>query len=95
MEIIFVIAFWIGVNSLVGYWIGARKNCVGAAVALSILLGPIGWILVIFDPGGMRRCPFCAEDVKTEAEVCRFCQRDLPALGSPRRPSIHLLEFQK
>lgn len=25
-----------------------------------------------------RACPFCAEDVKHEAIVCRFCGRDLP-----------------
>ena len=25
-----------------------------------------------------RVCPFCAEQIKTEAKVCRFCQRELP-----------------
>ena len=25
-----------------------------------------------------RACPFCAEQIKTEAKVCRFCQRELP-----------------
>lgn len=29
--------------------------------------------------GSMRKCPSCAEVVKVEAVVCRFCQRDLPA----------------
>ncbi|MFZ2309032.1 MAG: hypothetical protein WAW34_17000 [Rhodoferax sp.] len=27
---------------------------------------------------GERKCPFCAEVVKREAVICRFCQRDLP-----------------
>lgn len=27
-----------------------------------------------------RKCPHCAEFVKAEAKVCRFCQRDLPSL---------------
>lgn len=27
-----------------------------------------------------RKCPFCAEFVKAEAIVCRFCQRDLPPI---------------
>jgi regulator of RNase E activity RraB len=30
--------------------------------------------------GSMRQCPSCAEVVKVEAVVCRFCQRDLPAV---------------
>ena len=29
---------------------------------------------------GVRTCPYCAEQVKAEALICRFCQRDLPAL---------------
>lgn len=26
-----------------------------------------------------RKCPFCAEYIKEEAVICRFCNRDLPA----------------
>jgi RNA polymerase subunit RPABC4/transcription elongation factor Spt4 len=43
---------------------------------------------------GRRKCPFCAELVKREATVCRFCGRDLPAakLIPCRECDTHLVE---
>ncbi len=30
-----------------------------------------------------RKCPFCAEFVKTEAKVCRYCHKELEIHSSP------------
>lgn len=36
--------------------------------------------------GEIRTCPYCAEQVKAQATICRFCQKDLPVL-EPNTPS--------
>jgi predicted Zn finger-like uncharacterized protein len=35
-------------------------------------------------PETTRTCPYCAEQVKAQAIICRFCQKDLPMLKEGR-----------
>jgi hypothetical protein len=78
-----IIIIWLCINAIVGAAIGARKNMVGGAIALSIFLGPIGWIIALVSEGDFRKCPFCAENIKDAALVCPHCQRDLPKKPAP------------
>jgi hypothetical protein len=70
MEWIF---FWLFVNAIVGYLIGKQKNEIGSAITVSIFLGPIGWLIAALTAGNFRQCPFCGEQVKPEAIVCKHC----------------------
>jgi len=49
-----VVIFWCGVNAIIGYLIGKSKNEVGGAIVLSILLGPIGWLIAALSRGHLR-----------------------------------------
>jgi len=72
--------FWLIINAVVGFLIGQQKNDVATAIVLSILLGPIGWLIAALSSGNLPKCPHCAEFVKPEATVCRHCGKDLPEM---------------
>jgi uncharacterized membrane protein YeaQ/YmgE (transglycosylase-associated protein family)/RNA polymerase subunit RPABC4/transcription elongation factor Spt4 len=90
MECIIVIAWF--VCGLIAAAISEEKgHSAVAGFFLGLLLGPVGVIVAAVisregavleqravNSGQMRRCPYCAELVRPQATVCRYCGRDIP-----------------
>ena len=88
---------WLFFSVIAGVIASRKGRSGGGFFLLSILLSPIIGIVAALiakpnvaevenkeiNSGLNKKCPFCAEIIKQEAKVCRYCGRDLPGSESP------------
>lgn len=83
-------------HSFLGWWLFGAALFI-LALPLAILLKPETSTIENrqLSAGDSQKCPYCAEIIKREAIVCRFCGRDLVPtnLALLAEPSVTALEF--
>lgn len=68
-------------RSFVGWWIyGALLFIVALPHALMLRNDQAAIDRRAVESGEMRKCPSCAEMVRRDAKICRYCQRELPEI---------------
>lgn len=77
------IFFWLLVGAAVGGVIGGTRNNVGSGIVWGALLGPIGWILVLF-MDARAKCPECRGPIPDGAIRCQHCGAEFEFAKCPK-----------
>ena len=78
---------WLAVGAFVGYLCGQARGREGEGVLLGLLLGPIGWLIVLCIPDKRKKCFECGGAVVAGARRCRHCGSSIVQVSQIRCPA--------
>jgi len=64
---------WCGIGGLIGYLCGQARGRASDGFFLGLLLGIIGWLLILIGPDERRKCPACKGAIPDGARKCLHC----------------------
>jgi len=82
--------FWISLivglifSALIGILIGNLRGRPGDGALYSLILGPIGWLIILVGPDYRPKCPECRGVIEEGARRCKNCGADLMQNQVPR-----------
>jgi|SRR5581483_4161378 len=86
--------FWLIIGGVVGGLIGASRNNAGGGLILGALLGPIGWIIVLFIDN-RSHCQECLVVIPEGGSLCGQCSERADAKSAPSKKCPYCAETIK
>lgn len=73
-----IISLWL-FGALIGVAASQKKGfSLASGIIGGLLLGPLAFLMYFVSEKSTKKCPYCAEFIKADATICKFCHKDVP-----------------